>query len=115
MQWSALCHSAKQGRKKRMVGAERSSRAQGKRKSMFVVWACLLALASCTKHPEPGTVADEAQRAKFDKFVAADEDYFAGMDGGIKLTAEEVQGRNTWLVWTGGDDVLWNRLPNATF
>jgi hypothetical protein len=115
MQWRALCHSAKQGRKKRMVGAERSSRAQGKRKSMFVVWACLLALASCTKHPEPGTVADDAQRAKFDKFVAADEDYFAGMDGGIKLTAEEVQGRNTWLVWTGGDDVLWNRLPNATF
>ncbi|MEP7309963.1 MAG: hypothetical protein ABJA98_31020 [Acidobacteriota bacterium] len=47
-------------------------------------------------------------------FHAADEDYFHDMDqdrsGPIKLSPEEIKGRNTWLVWTGGDDRLWNTL-----
>ena len=32
------------------------------------------------------------------------------MDGGIALTADEVKGRNMWIVWTGGDDKLWDTL-----
>ena len=43
-------------------------------------------------------------------FPAADEDYFHDMDGAIALTKEEVQGRNMWLVWTGGNDRLWDVL-----
>ena len=88
-------------------------------KSTVLLWVCLMALVSCK--PEPGHVLDEAQRANrsADSFPAADEDYFAGMDGDAKLTPkltpEEVKGRNTWLVWTGGDDRLWDTMPNATF
>ena len=26
------------------------------------------------------------------------------------LTAEEIKGRNMWIVWTGGDDKFWDTL-----
>lgn len=48
-------------------------------------------------------------------FPAADEDYFAGMDNGVELTPDEVRGRNMWLVWTGGNDLFWDRITNDTF
>ena len=32
------------------------------------------------------------------------------MDGGIPLEKAEVQGRNTWIVWTAGNDRLWDQL-----
>ena len=31
------------------------------------------------------------------------------------LTPDEVKGRNMWLVWTGGNDRLWDKLTNLTF
>lgn len=70
--------------------------------------------------PRPGHVKDEALLAgrSASSFTAADEDYFHDMDGGIDLTAAApaadkqalIKGRNTWLVWTGGNDRLWNTL-----
>ena len=32
------------------------------------------------------------------------------MDNGVRLTPEEIQGRNMWLVWTGGNDRFWDRM-----
>jgi hypothetical protein len=67
--------------------------------------------------PKPGHVPDEAlsagRNAAF--FRAADEDYFKQMDGGVKLTPAEIQGRNTWLVWTAGNDRFWDRLATLSF
>jgi hypothetical protein len=66
--------------------------------------------------PRPGHVLDEAQSVgrAASTFVAADEDYFADMDrdkdGKVALTPQEVRGRNTWIVWTAGDDRLWDQL-----
>jgi len=62
--------------------------------------------------PRPGTVKDEALTAGRDAstFVAADEDYFHDMDGAVTLTADEIKGRNTWNVWTGGNDAMWDKL-----
>ena len=62
-------------------------------------------------------VVDEARQAgrAAQTFPAADEDYFRGMDGGITLSPDEVKGRNMWLVWTGGDDTLWDKLTNLTY
>ncbi len=67
--------------------------------------------------PQPGQVQDEARLAGRDSssLVAAEEDYFRYMDGGINLTPEEIKGRNTWLVWTAGNDRFWDRMANATF
>ena len=48
-------------------------------------------------------------------FPAADEDWFHDMDGGVKLSPEAIKGRDTWLVWTGGNDRLWDELTRLTF
>jgi len=32
------------------------------------------------------------------------------MDPGIKLTADEAMGRDTWVIWTGGNDRFWDAL-----
>jgi hypothetical protein len=62
-----------------------------------------------------GPIRDEAMAAGRapDSFTAAPEDYFHDMDGGIALTPAEIRGRNTWIVWSAGNDRLWDGL-NAT-
>ncbi len=59
-----------------------------------------------------GNVRDEAIKAGRDaaSFRAADEDYFHDMDGGVQLSAAEIKGRNTWIVWSGGNDLFWDGL-----
>lgn len=80
-----------------------------------------------------GKVVDEAKCAgrAVDSFPAADEDYFREMDYGITKDPQEVAkalepyvpgitpeeavkaaviGRNNWIVWTAGNDRLWNKL-----
>src|SRR5882757_2978751 len=63
-------------------------------------------------HGIPGHVLDEARVANrpASSFPAADEDYFHDMDGGIQLSADEIKGRNTWIVWTAGNDRMWDFL-----
>src|SRR5690349_18046849 len=60
----------------------------------------------------PGATMDEALRAgrAAASFPAADEDYFHDMDGGGNLTKSQIVGRNNWIVWTGGNDHLWDDL-----
>jgi hypothetical protein len=83
---------------------------------------------------EPGKVKDEAGQAgrTAESFPGADEDYYADMDYGVSknpdlvyarlkpflaenATKEEalrnfVIGRNNWIVWTAGNDRLWDIL-----
>ena len=86
--------------------------------------AILFVITGCNE-PQPGAVKDEAMLAgrTAASFPAADEDYFADMDGGYKrntdssakLNENEVKGRNTWIVWTGGNDRFWDYMANNTF
>src|SRR6185503_19512635 len=66
--------------------------------------------------PKPGTVFDEARLANRDpaSFPAADEDFFHDMDGGVQLNPDEIKGRNTWIVWTAGNDRMWDKLVNKS-
>lgn len=78
--------------------------------------AALLVLTAC-RHPlQSGSVKDEAERAgrSEQSFPAADEDYFHDMDSGIALTGDEVKGRNMWIVWTGGNDRMWDQLSTTS-
>src|SRR5205807_3017191 len=80
---------------------------------------CLVAMAGCSE-PQPGTILDEAMRGgrTAASFPAADEDFFADMDGGYNremLNANAVRGRNTWIVWTFGNDRFWDYMANHTF
>src|SRR5262245_8003217 len=103
------------------------SKRSGKGKVLLVIVLVLLAFAIFMvyqwwpKGPRPGTVLDEARPANrpASSFVAADEDYFHDMDqqktGVILLTKDEIKGRNTWIVWTAGNDHLWDKLTVASF
>ncbi|HEX7119549.1 MAG TPA: hypothetical protein VF212_12215 [Longimicrobiales bacterium] len=42
-------------------------------------------------------------------------DLFQPMDGGIQLTENEIKGRNTWMLWTGGNEDFWNWLAQYGF
>jgi hypothetical protein len=97
-----------------------------------------LGLAGCTKAPGPGQVDDEAKTVGRgpDSFPAADEDYFRDMDYGATKDAAAmaaaldpfvpgvspedarkavVRGRNNWIIWTAGNDRLWDELTHETF
>ena len=85
--------------------------------------AALLLIAIITaficgqSRPRAQPIQDEATRAGRTEasFPAADEDYFHDMDGGAALSPEEIKGRNTWAVWTGGDDRFWDGMTATTF
>ena len=72
------------------------------------------------RNPRIGHVKDEAQLAGLtaDYFKAADDDYLHDMDRGpngpITLSPDEIKGRNTWVMWTGGDDRLWDKMSLAS-
>ncbi|WP_377155086.1 hypothetical protein ACFJIX_23500 [Roseateles sp. UC29_93] len=85
--------------------------------SALLAAAAFALFTSCGKGPGPGEVTDEARQAGRDaaSFSHADEDYFKEMDGGLALDAKEIQGRNMWLVWSGGNDRFWDRMTDYTF
>jgi hypothetical protein len=107
----------------RAVGARAATRAigrGGRRRALALVLVslCLVGLGACgqRERAEVGHVLDEARRAgrPAASFAAADEDYFREMDGGLALAPEEVRGRNTWIVWTGGNDRFWDRISRVS-
>jgi len=89
------------------------------------------------KIPQPNTQKDEALLAgrTAESMPGADEDYFADMDYGATKDAEAMRvaldpylknisaadavkrvaiGRNNWIVWTGGNDRLWDKLNGSS-
>ncbi|MBV9880279.1 MAG: hypothetical protein JO180_07280, partial [Gemmatirosa sp.] len=47
---------------------------------------------------------------KPERYAEASADAFAPMDGGVALTQDEVKGRNTWMMWAGGNGEFWDWL-----
>jgi hypothetical protein len=84
-----------------------------------VLFASLVFLTACSSanQPKPGTVLDEARLANrpASSFPAADEDYFHDMDGALTFSPEEIKGRNMWIVWTGGNDHMWDKINTSSF
>src|SRR5215813_6610095 len=54
--------------------------------------------------------ADELEKG----FPQASIDYFQAMDDGIALSPDQVRGRNTWLMWTGGNGGFWDYLARRS-
>ncbi|HUL53479.1 MAG TPA: hypothetical protein VLT83_08740 [Opitutaceae bacterium] len=73
-----------------------------------------------------GPIIDEAKalgKTAAD-FPAASYDYFHDMDmvadghGGLRpldLTEDEIKGRNTWMMWCGGNEVFWDWLSRNSY
>ncbi|HWU00583.1 MAG TPA: hypothetical protein VN229_23295, partial [Terriglobales bacterium] len=80
--------------------------------------SCAFLLSTCNDSTQKsGEVVDEARQAGRDaaSFPQADEDYFHDMDRGVGLTADEIKGRNMWLVWSGGNDRFWDSMTGYTY
>ncbi len=83
----------------------------------------LLIMSGAGDPPRPGKVLDEARQAgrSAASLPAPMEDYFHDMDGGADLKPDlatkldPVLGRNTWIVWTGGNDRFWDKMTGYTF
>src|ERR1051325_7440120 len=73
----------------------------------------LLAFASCTKN-EPVDEAKAAGKSTAD-FPQITADIFKPMDGGIELSPEEIMGRNTWNLWSGGNQRFWNHAAQDSY
>ncbi|MGE7368928.1 hypothetical protein ACQKKX_07630 [Neorhizobium sp. NPDC001467] len=82
--------------------------------------AVIVVVQLLERGPRPGFVTDEAMQAgrTLETMPPADEDFFAQMDGGyrgVKLSVDEVKGRNNWILWTAGNDRLWDALTNSAY
>jgi hypothetical protein len=84
---------------------------------IILVASCALAycilLYGCKKS-EP---VDEAKAAGLSTtdFPQITADIFQPMDGGIALSPEEIMGRNTWNLWSAGNQHFWNQAAQDSF
>src|ERR1700719_949006 len=83
----------------------------------FALITALLFATGCWWKKEPVVVEDEAKlagktTADFPQITA---DIFKPMDGGIALTPDEIMGRNTWNLWSAGNDHFWNNVAQDSF
>ena len=70
----------------------------------FFLLLLSLLMASCRKN-EPIDEAKAAGKTTAD-FPQITADIFKPMDGGIDLSPEEIMGRNTWNLWSGGNQAF---------
>ncbi|MBA2410680.1 MAG: hypothetical protein H0V62_13270, partial [Gammaproteobacteria bacterium] len=77
------------------------------RAGFLLVASAVALLSGCGEEP------DQAQETN--GFPQAAADYFADMDGGVELNEEETKGRNTWVIWTAGNDAYWDYVSRYSF
>lgn len=74
--------------------------------SLFLCSLILSAATGCVSKGNPETHDDG--------FPDVTEDVFHEMDGGIELSADEIRGRNTWILWSSGNDEFWDRIARRS-
>jgi hypothetical protein len=80
-------------------------------RSRAIVLLLPLAVVACGA-PGRGTSPTTGTPAAF---PLAAYDYFRAMDYGVKLAPNEVKGRNTWILWTGGDEAFWDYMARYSY
>ena len=78
--------------------------------------AFLLCVGSaCSRSPQ--SPPDDAKAAGLTAadFPQVAADVFKEMDGGLPLGEDEIKGRNTWILWTAGNQVFWDRAAREGY
>jgi len=71
------------------------------------------AVGACKKdEPVDEATASGLTTSDFPQITA---DVFKPMDGGLDLSPEEIMGRNTWNLWSGGNQHFWNQAAQDSF
>ncbi|HEY8019947.1 MAG TPA: hypothetical protein VIH93_02530 [Thermoanaerobaculia bacterium] len=74
--------------------------------------AALTAMAACSRAGDGVVDAARAAGKTAADFPQTAVDYFHDMDGGIALTPDEIKGRDTWMLWTAGDEGFWDHMAS---
>ena len=82
---------------------------------MSCLAACLWVAAACNRAPEFPPDDAKAVGLTAADFPQTSADVFKEMDGGLPLTEDEIKGRNTWILWTAGNQVFWDRLARESY
>lgn len=79
--------------------------------------AIVIALLPARHRHRNAIVPDDAMLAgkTTADFPQTDTRDFDAMDGGIVLDKDETKGRNTWLLWTAGNQVFWDYMARNGF
>ena len=72
-----------------------------------------LTFSGCGKN-EPIDEAKAAGKTTAD-FPQITADIFKPMDGSINLSPEEIMGRNTWNLWSAGNQHFWNHVAQDSY
>jgi hypothetical protein len=83
--------------------------------SVSLLMATGILFSNCHRDGESAKDAPMLKGWTVDKIPEADEDYFHDMDGKVALTPEEIKGRNTWLIYSGGNEAFWDYIANKSF
>src|SRR5436190_10157025 len=88
-----------------------------KGRHVIVAGLALVAAAFFYTSYTPKDAVDEATAAgkTVADFPETRADPFPGMDGGIEFTPDEIAGRNTWVLWTGGNEAFWDYMARHAY
>ena len=80
--------------------------------AILLVVITTAALLGAVRLLRPHPVPDDptVPGLKMENLAEVEVDLFPDMDGGVKLSPSEIKGRNTWMIWTGGNAKFWNWL-----
>jgi hypothetical protein len=78
---------------------------------------CVLPYTGCKKKPviTTDTLEDKAEGRPPEALAEVTADVFKGMDAGAELGEAEIRGRNTWNLWTGGNEQFWDKVARDGF
>src|SRR5437879_1858951 len=79
-----------------------------------LLWVPLIAVLLSGCHGK--VIEDEAKKCGLSStdFPQITANIFRPMDGGIELAPEEIMGRNTWNLWSAGDQRFWDHVAHDT-
>jgi hypothetical protein len=86
-----------------------------------LLYTCVLLLAlpytGCKPKPviTTDTLEDKADGRPPEALAEVTADVFKGMDAGADLDAADIQGRNSWNLWTGGNEQFWDKVAREGF
>ena len=85
------------------------------RLSFLIAVSVVCFAVACNRAPQyPPDDAKAAGMSAAD-FPQISADVFKPMDGGIQLTEDEIKGRNTWILWSAGNQVFWDRIAREGY
>jgi mono/diheme cytochrome c family protein len=67
---------------------------------------------SDSRHPVDDAKAAGKTVADFPELAV---DVFKQMDGEIELSSDEIKGRNSWLLWSAGNQLFWDRMAREGY